>query len=94
MMTIALTWSVEILLLNFHEIRPSRNEDLPAGRPDVLYFVPEDDDRQSYLNEVPVEELEVAIDVCCGEPEGDVSNSFRELARILVNENAIGMPAN
>ena len=84
----------EILLRNSHKIRPSRNEDSPAGRPDVLYFVPEDDDRQSYLNKVPVEELEVAMDVCCEEPEGDVSNSLRELARTLMNENAIRMPAN
>ena len=28
--------------------------DSPAGRPDVLYFIPEADDRASYLNEVPV----------------------------------------
>ena len=78
---------LEILLRNFHKIRPSRNED-------VLYFVPEDDDRQSYLNKVPVKELEVAMDVCCEEPEGDVSDSFSELARTLMNENAIRMPAN
>ena len=34
------------------------------------------------------------MDVCCEEPEGDVSNSFRELAKTLMNENAIRMPAN
>ena len=38
---------------NLHKIRPSKSEDSPAGRPDVLYFIPEADDRESYLSEVP-----------------------------------------
>ena len=32
---------------NLHKIRPSRNEDSPAGRPDVLYFIPEADGKES-----------------------------------------------
>jgi len=76
---------------NLHKIRPSKTEDSPAGRPDVLYFIPEADGRASYLNEVPEEEVEVAMDVCCEEPEDDISDSFRELARILMR---ILMPTN
>jgi len=67
---------------NRHKIRPSKNDDSPAGRPDVLNFIPESDGRASYLSEVPEEEVEVAMDVCCEEPEDDISDSFRELARI------------
>ena len=26
---------------NLHQIRPTRNQDSPSGRPDLLYFVPE-----------------------------------------------------
>ena len=26
---------------NLHKIRPSRDEDFPSGRPDLLYHVPE-----------------------------------------------------
>lgn len=76
---------------NLHKIRPSKNEDSPAGRPDVLYFIPEADGRASYLNEVPEEEVEVAMDVCCEEPEDDISDCFRELARILM-KNDLRMP--
>ena len=77
---------------NLHKIRPSKNEDSPAERPDVLYFIPEADDRASYLNEVPEEEVQVAMDVCCEEPEDDVSDSFRELASILMNKTILGCP--
>ena len=66
---------------NRHKIRPSKNEDSPAGRPDVLNFTPEADGRASCLTKVP-EEVEVAMDVCCEEPEDDITDSFRELARI------------
>ena len=50
--------------------------------------------RALYLNEVPEEEVEVAMDVCCEEPEDDISDCFRELARILMNENDLRMPTN
>lgn len=33
------------------------------------------------------------MDVCCEEPE-DISDSLRELARILMNENDLRMPTN
>ena len=79
---------------NLHKIRASGNEDSPAGRPDVLYVLPKAYGRQSYLNEVPEEELEVAMDVCCEEPEDGVSDSFRGLAGILINENALRIPSN
>ncbi|KAJ7388158.1 hypothetical protein OS493_039510 [Desmophyllum pertusum] len=79
---------------NLHKIRPSRNEDTPAGQPDVLYFLPEADGKESYLNEVAIEEVDVAMDVCCEEPGNDISDSFSELARILMNENALRMPTN
>lgn len=34
---------------NLQEIRPSKNEDSPAGRPDVLYFIPEADGMQGFI---------------------------------------------
>lgn len=34
------------------------------------------------------------MDVCCEEPEGNISNSFKELARILMNKNYLRMPTN
>ena len=79
---------------NLHKIRPSGNVDSPAGRPDVLYFIPEADGKESCLNEVALEEVDVAMDVCCEQPGGDSSNSFNELARILMNENVLRMPTN
>ncbi|KAJ7373502.1 hypothetical protein OS493_011099, partial [Desmophyllum pertusum] len=51
----------------------------PAGRPDVLYFLPEADGKESYLNEVPIEEVDVAMDVCCEEPGNDISESLVSL---------------
>lgn len=35
-----------------------------------------------------------AMDVCCEEPEDDISDCFRELTRILMNENDLRMPTN
>ena len=34
------------------------------------------------------------MDVCCEEPEDNISDSFRELASILMNENDLRMPTN
>ena len=77
---------------NLHRIRPSTNEDSPHGRPDVLYFLPETDSNTSYLNVIPAVEEEVAMDVCCEEPEEDVSDNFVELADILMYENSLRTP--
>ena len=64
------------------------------GTPKVLNFIPEADGRASYLSEVPEEEVEVAMNICCEEPEDDISDSFRELARILMNQNDLRMLTN
>lgn len=42
---------------NLHRIRPCRNSDSPAGRPDVLYFLPELEEAMDYSTPVPSDEI-------------------------------------
>lgn len=54
-------------LWNMHRIRPSRNPESPAGRPDTLYFLPEWTETRDYKTAVEREGIEVAKDICCND---------------------------
>lgn len=43
---------------------------------------------------VAIEEVDVARDVCCEEPGNDILDSYNELVKSLMNENAFRMPTN
>ena len=45
---------------NLPRIRPCRNSDPPAGRPDVLYFLPELEEAEGYSTPVPSDEIDLA----------------------------------
>ena len=52
---------------NLHRIRPCRNSDSPAGRPDVLYFLPELEEVMDYSTPVSSDEIDLAKEICCDE---------------------------
>lgn len=72
---------------NLHKIRPSYNETSPRGWPDTIYFLPDATNTISYIHNVPMEDLEVAKDVCCEVPQDNLAQTFAELAHLIINEN-------
>ena len=75
---------------NIHRIRPSSNVESPAGKPDVMYFIPESVDAQDYVTPVDVDEIEIAEDMCAERPQAKgCSPYFRELAEIIMEDEGL-----
>ena len=77
---------------NSHRIRKSlnSNEDRPAGRPDVLYFLHENTDE--YLLHFDQDDLALVKNECCTVERNTFwvcSDEFFELAAILMEENGL-----
>uniref|UniRef100_A0A8W8MNF1 Integrase core domain-containing protein n=1 Tax=Magallana gigas TaxID=29159 RepID=A0A8W8MNF1_MAGGI len=72
---------------NEHRIRKSKNVDLPAGKPDVLYFQPETYLARDY--KMPLNGNLVALERQYGQnpPVRGVSVEFEELAGHLIRQN-------
>ena len=83
---------------NSHRIRPSINHEpiiRPAGRPNVLYYIPEETVR-NYKYDIDLNDIEVIRQLCCNNVTNNLlcSNEFFELATILMQENNFIMPKN
>ena len=75
---------------NIHRIRPSSNVESPAGKPDVMYFIPESVDAQDYVTPVDMDEIEIAEDMCAERPQAKgCSPYFRELAEIIMEDEGL-----
>ena len=78
---------------NLHRIRPCRNSDSPAGRPDVLYFLPELEEVMDYSTPVPSDEIDLAKEICCDEViEQPASREFVDLVHLIMDEEDLTMP--
>jgi hypothetical protein len=78
---------------NLHRIRPCKNFDSPAGRPDVLYFLPELEETIDYSTPVPSDEIALAKELCCDQViEQPASREFVELAHRIMHEENLTMP--
>ena len=78
---------------NVHKIRPSLNSDCPAGRPDVLYFLPELMETLDCSTQVPDDEMEVAEQMCCEQNiYHPAYEPFVDLAHIIMNDENLRMP--
>lgn len=77
---------------NEHRIRKCKNVDLPAGKPDVLYFQPETFLARDY--KMPLNGSLVAIERQYGQnpPVRGVSIEFEELAGHLIRQNNLAYP--
>jgi len=77
-------------LWNTHRIRPSRNQEAPSGRPDILYFVPESHGKTDFKVDVSMDDIETSEDVCCpDDPPGDCLPEFASLAKIIMMEQHV-----
>ena len=82
-------------LWNLHNIRPSSNAEVPSGRPDTLYFVPEIAGARDYKVTVDFDDVEVAAEMFpVVRPRHGCSPSFSELALMLMEENELSFPSN
>ena len=64
-----------------------------AGRPDILFFLPEANDARNYLKPVCIKDIEIAEERCCKQPPPNgCDDNFTELAIILMEENNLTMP--
>ena len=78
---------------NLQKMRPSRNEDSPCGRSDLLYHVPELNGARDLMIPVSLDDLEVAEQMCSiSIPEHGCSEEFLDLASIIMHENELTMP--
>lgn len=83
-------------LWNLHRIRPqSSNRDSPAGRPEILYFLPELNGKVSYIHDVTLDDIEVAEEMCCAQNTVDDSfELFEELAEMIMVDEDLQSPSN
>ena len=79
---------------NLHKIRPSGNELSSHRRPDTIYLLPELTNTMSYLHNTAKEDLRVTKDVCCVVQKDRFSESFAELAHMILRENNLQLPTN
>ncbi|XP_065888426.1 uncharacterized protein [Dysidea avara] len=76
---------------NVHTIRQSAQN--PGGVPDVLYFLPHQNNCRSYKHPIDNDDIEAAEEYSCLKPE-PTSPEFKELAELLMAEAGINSPTN
>ena len=50
---------------NLHEIRSQRHSDIPSGKPELLYYVPEIFGGRDYGHHVDLDDLEICLELYC-----------------------------
>ena len=78
---------------NLHKIRPSRNEESPSGRPDLLYHVPDAAGARDLMIPISLDDVEMAEQICSiRSPEHGCSEEFFELVSLIMQEKGLTMP--
>ena len=78
---------------NLHKIRPSRNIESPSGRPDLLYFIPENTGARDLMIPVLLDDIENAEQLCSIRiPEHGCSEEFLELVSFIMQEEHLTIP--
>lgn len=79
---------------NLHKIRPSRNEESPSGRPDLLYHIPDLTGARDLMIPVSLDDVEMAEQLCAvRSPEHGCSEEFFELVSLIMQEKGLTMPS-
>lgn len=80
-------------LWNNHRIRPSKTCKSPAGRPDLLYALPEITDTEDFITKVEETDINVCEQLLCDNSiSQDCIPEFSELANIIMTEYSLRMP--
>jgi hypothetical protein len=75
-----------------HVIRPSKNERVPFGRPNVIYTVPELYDTKDYLCEVSANEVNGCHEQCTFRSNVACDSDVFELCTIIMAEQNLNIP--
>ena len=82
-------------LWNCHRIRPSRNENSPAGRPDLLCFLTGQADITDFKTEVAKDSANVQVcedSLCTNLHQRNCQSEFSQLASLIMSEKGLQMP--
>ena len=80
---------------NLHRIRPSNNRESPPGKPDVLYYLPEQSNGINCIIDVDVNDLDIAEEnYSAQQPAMGCNESFAELASMVMEDHHYTMPLN
>lgn len=72
---------------NSHQIRPTKNQNCPHGRPVVMYSVPALYETQTYIQEVTQQKREACAEECTFRGDTTCDDSIAELCHIYMEEN-------
>ena len=80
---------------NLHRIRPSNNRESPPGKPDVLYYLPEQSHGINCIINVNENDLDIAEENYTEQqPAMGCNESFAELANMIMEDHHYNMPRN
>ncbi|CAL9699776.1 unnamed protein product [Knipowitschia caucasica] len=79
---------------NSHVIRPSRNDNVPHGRPNAMYFIPELYETEDYLCQVSEEALTMCEDDCIHRSDIACDDDVFTLCTHIMALNSLDVPAD
>lgn len=77
---------------NSHHIRRSRNPNVPYGRPDILFFMPELEKSQNYLYHVSADDIEVGFEAATVRPLVPCDQDVFQLCCFILHDRQWNFP--
>ncbi|XP_043976973.1 uncharacterized protein LOC122833467 [Gambusia affinis] len=79
---------------NTHRIRPTKNLQVPSGRPNVMYALPELYSTMDFLTPVQVEHIQLCRDACTFRQTIPCDSSVYDICNILMAEYGLMTPSD
>lgn len=79
---------------NSHVIRPSKNHNVPSGRPTVMYLMPELYSTENFLSSVDEDDLQLCKSTCTFRSTVQCDYDVYELCNIIMAESQMVLPYN
>ncbi|CAG2189187.1 uncharacterized protein [Mytilus edulis] len=79
---------------NIHQIRPTKNQNCPHGRPMVMYMIPTSYETRSYRIEVDQDKIDVCKTECIFRQDQVCDEDIWDLCGIYMKENALSLPTS
>ena len=83
-----------VTIWNIHRIRPTRNQNVPSGKPCILYTMPELYNTYDYAIQVEPAIIEVCKDGCLFNQNKPSNGDMQQLLQVLMDENNLVPPNN
>lgn len=85
--SVAVTW-------NYHQIRPTKNQNVPHGRPEVLYSMPDIYSTKNYIVSVHTTDVNLCKEECLFREVCTKNPEFFELFTLYMIEYNLRLPGN